>query len=232
MLDPAHLRARVLDTLRGREPLAGLWAALERRPRLTCFAAGGIVRDMLLDDPPRDVDLFIDGDEVAAFLDALDRQGELRRGPFGSPRFRPRPGAGYVDIIPIRTFHNGLWPCTDMKDVLNQFDFTCNAVAVDLHADVILDPQNGIRDARARVLRAVRFDYPDEPIAAGGPLSRPGVVWFRLLHYAASKRLDIEPVTLRWLHDNRHHLAQRTTFEETFFALHDDALAPLGDGRP
>lgn len=208
-----------------------MWRSLAGSPDLTCWLAGGVVRDVLLGEQPNDVDLFVDGPQTEAFLADLGRDGQVVRGPFGSPRWRPSDAAGYVDVIPIGAFRNGLWPCTDMKDVLNQFDFTCNAVAVNLRSDAVLDPVNGCRDARERTLRAVRFDYPDEPIAAGHALSRLAVLWFRLLHYAAHKRLVVEPVTARWLRDNAHHRAARDDFEATFFALHRDALSLL-DGDP
>jgi len=225
----AQLRYEVLDALARRERLDALRQALERSREMECWLAGGVVRDVLLGERPNDVDLFVNGPQIADFLADLAREGDLHSGPFGSPRWRPDIAGGYVDIIPIPAFRNGLWECADMTDVLNQFDFTCNAVAVSLRSEAVLDPQNGCRDARSGTLRAVRFDYPDEPIAAGSPLSRPAVLWFRLLHYAAHKRLEIEPVTRRWLRDHAHHRAALDDFETTFFDLHPDALALLGD---
>ena len=209
-------------------------ALLDRHPGVECFVAGGIVRDVLLGREPSfgDVDLFLDGDGVDALLADLGAHGALRTGPFGSPRWLPEGAQGYADIIPIRRFDNGLWPCEDMTDALNQFDFTCNAVAVDLRSRELLDPQNGRRDAARRVMRAVRFDFPPEPIARGAELLRPAVLWFRLLHYAAAKGLAIEPLTLAWLRAQRGYLELEPLYAETFAPLHPRALDPLRDARP
>ena len=109
--------------------------------------------------------MFLGGDSTDEILDVLESQGEMVTGPFGSPRWYPTHGTrSSWDLIPIATFWNGLWPCEDIVDVLNQFDFTGNAIAIDVRTGSVYDPQNGRRDMERRTMRAVRFDYPDEPI--------------------------------------------------------------------
>ena len=68
-----------------------------------------------------------------------------------------------------------------------------------------------------RIMRAVRFDYPDEPISSCCSLSRPSVLWIRLIHYAKVLKLEIEPVTIRWLLENSRYLSDVDQFGETFF---------------
>jgi hypothetical protein len=196
-----------------------------------CFVAGGVVRDVLLESPPlpSDVDLFVGGGEASHFIEDLAVEGTVRRGPFGSPRWTPAGDSSYADVIPIEDFYNGLWRCEGIVDALNQFDFTCNAVALDLRSGRIYDPQNGVRDARKRRLRAVRFDYPDEPIAPNVNLTRPAVLWFRLLHYAMARSLEIEPVTLSWLRASRSHLDSQALFSATLFPFDPRALAVLDE---
>lgn len=206
---------------------------LREHDGVACFVAGGVVRDLLLDLKPslKDVDLFLNGTGVDGFLDELRDYGEVGTGPFGSPRWMPQGAHCYADVIVIPRFDNGLWPCEDMIDALNQFDFTCNAVALNLRTREVFDPQNGTRDAARRIMRAVRFDYPREPIAPGSELLRPTVLWFRILHYAAAKHLTIEPVTLSWLRSQLEYLEFETVFAKTFFPLHQHAFAPLEDAR-
>jgi len=123
-------------------------------------------------------------------------------------------------VVPITRFFNGLWPCENITDVLNQFDFTANGVALDLRTGQFFDPQNGARDIGKRIMRAVRFDYPDQPIAPGIPLTRPEVVWFRILHYAEVLGLKIERATHQWLQANRCYEADAEQFVAPFFPLH------------
>jgi len=200
-------------------------------PGMDIYLAGGAIRDRLLgiDKPAKDIDLFVGARGVEGFLRELEQIGSLSRGPFGSPRWYPgREPACYADVIPIAGFYNGLWRCEDMRDVLNQFDFTGNAIAMDLRTGRLLDPVNGLRDLARRQMRAVRFDYPDEPINADCTLTRPAVVWLRMLHYAAACNLTIEPLTRAWLEAHASYRRDAAEFESLFFPLHPHALRRLG----
>lgn len=205
---------------------------MSRLPGLEVFLAGGSVRNIALEAyrDPRDFDFFLGGDGVQEALSLLEGSGELQTGPFGSPRWHPAVESDiYADIIPITFFYNGLWQCIDMVDALNQFDFTGNAVAVNLRTSAVLDPQNGIRDLQSRVMRGVRFDYPDEPISQHCLLSRPVVLWFRLLHYAVLLDLTIEPVTLRWLRAHRDYAQHIQAYQDVFEDVHPLYLETIDD---
>lgn len=133
---------------------------------LRVYLAGGVVRNVLMGIPsaPKDFDFFLHGTSVASAIDYLGRTGRLDATPYGSPRWYPTGCEGrYADLIPVADFAPGLWPCEDIVDVLDQFDFTANAVAYDLRTGDAFDPQNGARDAARRVMKMVRFDYPDGP---------------------------------------------------------------------
>ena len=223
--------ARVLDTLHGWVGYPYVHEAMECFPDLDVFLAGGVVRNSIQGSEiaPKDFDFFIDGASVSSAVEWFREKGNLSFGPFGSPRWYPGSSQGiYCDIIPIRRFLNGLWPCEDIVDVLNQFDFTGNAVAVDIRTGLWFDPQNGRRDIGRKIMRAVRFDYPDEPIVPRHPLSRPAVLWFRLLHYAQVLGWRIEPVTLRWLDANRAYRALGDVFASVFFEPNPGSFEPLG----
>lgn len=197
---------------------------------LDVYLAGGSLRDVLLkrDVGPKDFDFFLGGVGIEKVLTRLAVDGTVRSGPFGSPRWFPgEPGIAYCDVIPIEGFFNGLWKCEDIVDVLNQFDFTGNAVALHLRTGVLHDPQNGLRDLSHGVMRAIRFDYPDEPISASSNLTRPAVLWFRILHYAAALGFTIEPVTSEWIHRHSDFANQLDDFGATFFPLHSKALAAI-----
>ncbi len=188
---------------------------------LGVYVAGGVVRNVLMGNASvsKDWDFFLSGPSVSAAIEHFRRFGKLAVTPFGAPRWTPCEAASeYADLIPIANFVPGLWPCEDIVDVLNQFDFTANAVAFDLRTNRAFDPQNGARDAASRVMRMIRFDYPDGPYFPGATLDRNVVLWFRIVHYASRLGLAIEPLTRTWLlarGDQRHHAAG---FASQFFA--------------
>ena len=219
-MSPNYIHEQALTSLRTWSGYAEIADAMRRFPSVRIYLAGGIVRNIVAGIAAhiKDFDFFIEGAEAHAFLAHLDRHGRLTYGPFGSPRWRAGDGDPvYCDIIRITHFNNGLWRCQDIVDVLNQFDFTANAIALDLRDGAVSDPQNGMRDARDHRLRAVRFDYPDEPISHFTTLSRNAVLWARLQHYAAVLHFDIEPVTQRWLDAHAHYAAELDEFAAVLF---------------
>jgi len=223
---------RVLDRFRSWSGYTALSVVMETFEDVEFFAAGGVVRDAYLNAPrtPKDFDIFLVGAGVNEVIADLARHGRMVSGAFGSPEWSPHAAPDTeCDVIPVDRFFNGLWRCRDMVDALNQFDFTGNAVAVDLRTGAVLDAQNGTRDLGERTLRAVRFDYPDEPIHPGAELSRNAVLWWRLVHYAHLCGLAVEPVTLRWLQAQRHHAACGDAFAHRFHDVNAMALAVLDE---
>jgi hypothetical protein len=229
MRDEREIYRHVIALLRA-STLGCAWLEISAEfSEVDVFLAGGSVRDVLLerDVDPKDMDFFLGGSGIEKVFTHLADTGTIRHGPFGSPRWFPTGTNVHCDVIPIQGFFNGLWKCEDILDVLNQFDFTGNAVAVHLRTGVVHDPQNGRRDLALRVVRGVRFDYPEEPIGRSIKLTRPAVVWFRILHYAATLDLTIEPVTLEWIRCHSHYAEQLNDFVGFFFPLHPKALAQI-----
>lgn len=195
-------------------------AALDRASSLNAYLVGGAMRDIYRSSrrQPKDFDFLISRHGSAGFLEDLASGGTVSRGPFGSPRWFPSDcGDRYADIIVLEDFDNGLWPCLDIKDALNQFDFTANAIAFDFRSSQIHDPQNGVRDATDSILRAVRFDFPDEPISPVLSLTRLSVMWIRFAHYAASLDLQVEEITRNWMIENLRHARHLEEFSKVFF---------------
>lgn len=189
-------------------------------PNLQIFLAGGVLRDLALNNgrPIRDFDLFFSGIETEKLVCFLAQKGSLKYGPFGSPRWQPsKHSQKYADIIPISGFNNGLRSCNDMFDVLSQFDFTVNAFAFNIRTSAFSSSPTVLLDQQNKIMRAVRFDYPDGPISDHCPLTRLCVLWFRLVHYAAELDLEIEPVTKEWLGNNIQYHAFKDEFCHYFF---------------
>lgn len=93
----------------------------------------------------------------------------------------------------ISRFYNGLWVCQNIVNVLNQFNFSGKAIAMDLRSKEFYDPMKGWTHLEHRIMRAIRFDYPEEQIKDVLRITRPAVVWFRILHYAAFLPLPSSP---------------------------------------
>ncbi len=221
MMDLSQLTQKVTDVCLAWPGFSIFSELMQVFPDLDIYLAGGVIRDIILDRQvsAKDFDFFLNGPRVDLALQHLGRYGRLTQGPFGSPRlFIDSNGCDYADVVPIDRFSNGLWPCEDIVDVLNQFDFTGNAIAFDLCSRRFFNPQNGCRDLERRILRAVRLDYPDEPIAAEHPLTRLAVLWFRLVHYAQVLDLEIEAITWDWILSHRAFVAERPVFTQCFFA--------------
>lgn len=190
------------------------------------FLAGGVIRDVLLGRAvkPRDFDFFVPEKVVNLMLPNLQKNGQLAAGPFGSPRWCPKAGEPYCDIVPIEQFDVGLGRCYNIIDVLKQFDFTGNAVAFDLRTQRFIDPLNGTYDLSRRIMRSVRFDYPAKPFAKGHTLTCRAILWFRILHYATILKLDIEARTRRWLKENDDCRTQYEWYSKLFLTSETGAL--------
>lgn len=183
------------------------------------FIAGGAVRDILLgNNNIKDVDLFIKKDVFNKFYEYFLTQGNLSKNPFGSYRWYPnseRPF--YYDIIIIEEFFNGLWACENIIDVLNQFDITVNAIAIDLNSKEFFNPQNGLLHIKQKILRGVRFDFPDIPLSDSILLSRNSILWFRLQHYSNKLGLSIDLLTSKWLESNSYRIKDISLFRQYFY---------------
>ena len=206
---------------------------IEEFSDLEVYLAGGSVRDVILDRQSqiKDVDLFVAGKSIENALRRLDDSGHLTQNPHGTPRWYPQIGTDeHFDFIPIQQFNNGLWKCENIVDVLNHFDFTGNALAFNLYSGQFHNPQNGLRDLTLRVIRSIRFDIPDEPFVPGQTLSRRALLWFRLIHYNAVLGFTIEPITYRWLMQNRGYINQAELYGSIFQPLHPKALERVRSG--
>jgi hypothetical protein len=228
LMDNRELGLRISELLNGWAGWDDFSRVLRRYSDFHVCVVGGSVRDILLQRqrPPKDFDFIVHGSDWSRAIEELGKTGELKRTPFGSPRWFPSGTDVYADIMNVKDW-NGLWPCENVIDCLNVFDFTANAIAYDLGKKDIYDPQNGRRDINRRQIRAIRFDWPDNSISSTLPLSRSAMLWYRLLHYAQKLDLKIEPVTFRWLTEHRHYLSWKAEFSLHFFEPQLDLLSQM-----
>lgn len=184
------------------------------------FVAGGVARDYICNKNTikGDIDLFVSEIGYNTLLELPNKYGLKVVNQYGSYRWFPNQNDSfYYDLIKINDFDQGLWKCSDIVDALNQFDITANAIAFDLHDGLFFNPVNGARDARMKIIKAVRFDFPEIPVSPDIPIARNSVLWFRYNHYAVKLNYHIEPVTKKWLIQNDYRMKDIDTFSKHFF---------------
>uniref|UniRef100_E6Q5P4 Poly A polymerase head domain-containing protein n=1 Tax=mine drainage metagenome TaxID=410659 RepID=E6Q5P4_9ZZZZ len=191
---------------------------LEAFEKFECFLVGGAIRNIALGcSAPKDFDFIFVGEEADDVIAALSRAGNVVRGSLGSPCWiGKRHDKQSADLISITSFDQGFGSCNTVLCALSQFDFTGNALALNLGEGTLLNPYYGYEDLRRKKMRVMRFDYPDEPIRPHIALTWRAAVWFRILHYAAKLNLEIEPATLDWLVANEDCFKQYEKYCQVF----------------
>jgi poly(A) polymerase len=123
------------------------------------WIVGGTVRDALLGRPLRDLDLAVAGDPsraARAISAALGGPAFQLSEEFGAWRVVLRDEAFTVDVAPLQ---GG----TIEADLANR-DFAANAIAVPLAGGDPIDPQHGIADIDAKLLRVLPGAYERDPL--------------------------------------------------------------------
>ena len=172
------------------------------------YEVGGAVRDRLLTGQPRshDRDYLVTGISYDDLSRILRKHGQVNLvgRSFGVIKYTE-----YRDDRPVthdislpRTEHStgvghkDFEVCYDasltIEDDLVRRDFTINAMALELGADVIIDPLGGQTDLKNRVIRMVYPDsFRDDPLRM-----------LRAVQFAARFEFDIEPETLAAMRAN------------------------------
>lgn len=151
------------------------------------YLIGGTVRDVLLNLPPKDIDLTCKGARDIAYNLANYRNASIvpmEKKPH-TPCYRIVDRAdsrNYIDIAEMRG--------ETIYDDLMQRDFTINAIAVEVKRDGgiagTVDPLNGSQDIRHKIIKSVRHDaFISDPLRI-----------LRAFRFSAVLNFDIEPSTL------------------------------------
>ncbi len=142
------------------------------------YTVGGTVRDDLLGEPRKDVDLLVAGLPQQTLIRLLRQHGrvQLIGRAFGMIKFLPRRWDGPpIDIALPRTevstgtghrdFEVSFDHTLPIETDLGRRDFTINALAIDLETEQVIDPFDGRRDLDQRLLRQVSVRaFPEDPL--------------------------------------------------------------------
>ncbi len=203
-----HQLIHTLEARIAAEPLEALRSvvALAIERRLRPYLVGGPVRDLLLGQSPRDIDIVVEGDALGLAAAAGQATG-LRVGlhrPFGTATLT---GARFtIDLVTARKeryARPGALPSVEpsnLTDDLLRRDFTINAMALALagpEAGTIVDPSGGRDDLDGRLVRVLHDQsFADDPTRL-----------MRAARYAARLRFALEPHTRRLIDRDRGGLA-------------------------
>jgi len=162
------------------------------------FIVGGCVRDAIMNQAIKDIDIVVDGLSMDAIKELLKHYGasSIVGQSFAVIKFRPDYHAGEdFDIaVPridrkIGTGHKGFEVYTEgltIKDDLQRRDFTVNSIAVNVKTGEVLDPFNGRQDIESKILRATnKRAFVDDALRI-----------IRAIQFASRFHFDIESNTL------------------------------------
>lgn len=145
-------------------------------PNANIYAVGGAVRDILLNKIPKDIDYVVVGTTPQIMLDSSFIQVgsdfpvflDQNNNEYALARTERKTGDGY------HGFETVYDPSITLKDDLYRRDLTINSFAVHVdnweefkktkNTDLIIDPFNGIRDLKNRVLRHISQAFCDDPV--------------------------------------------------------------------
>lgn len=185
------------------------------------YVCGGCIRDYIINGSGgKDIDIFVNcsKEELRMLVDYLEIYGHVVFGQYGSPRFYFNTNEEhYIDIVPFYNFVVSPNPIQTIDNLLENFDFTANAIGLNIKTGVIHDPVQGIADIKNHVLRAVRLDFPEKPVSEDICLSAVSVFWFRILHYQNKLGFDFEKQTKEWIIDNAYRIRDLEMFKKYFF---------------
>ncbi len=220
-----RLRVQLLSALP--TPTRTALDALSAATRGDVYAAGGVVRDALLDRPIVDLDLVLEDDAIAAARRAFPGERLVLHA-----RFRTASvviAGTRIDITTARreTYARvaalpAVVPAADIADDMRRRDFSINAMALRLSgAAALIDPCGGATDLERRAIRVLHErSFIDDPTRI-----------FRAIRYGARLTFEIEPGTARLLREGLSGIdalsAERLRRELALIIREENAAAAL-----
>ncbi|MGD0279888.1 MAG: CCA tRNA nucleotidyltransferase [Smithella sp.] len=215
-----HRYDYILNNFINKACLNNVLSIISEYDNLDIYIAGGCIRDLIINEHRKihDFDLFINGSEllIEKFLARLCSVGKLTNGPFGAPRLYFKDTI-YWDIVPFYKFVVSNHEIRDINDLLMNFDFTANAIALDIKTRNLINPLNGIKDIESKILRATHFNFPEKNVSDNIKLSTLSVFWFRLVHYQSYLNFKFDNRTMDWIILNKYRINDIELFKKHFF---------------
>ena len=176
------------------------------------YAVGGYVRDLVRGIPSEEVDILVARHPLEEIIDKIRPHGkvDLVGKSFGIIKFTVK-GKTYDVALPRRdapktvaiTGHKDFIISADpdlpIEKDLERRDFRCNSMALRLSDDALIDPFEGTRDTRARIIRPTNPSaFPEDPLRVLRVARFASVLEFKVdpAIYEITKEIDLSGLSV------------------------------------
>lgn len=178
------------------------------------YLVGGAVRDILLGVTPKDYDYCVTGLSVSEFQELFPK-AFLRGKDFPVFDMEGTEFALARRERKVKEGHNGFTMDIDKSltivDDLIRRDITINSIAIDVLTDEKIDPFNGIKDIKDRIIRATSEAFSEDPLRV-----------YRVARLAAQLGFEVDIETLNMMKGLKEELSSLSA--ERIFAEFRKAL--------
>jgi len=169
-----------------------------------CYAIGGVVRDLILNKPNKDIDLIVRNVSIDVLVAKLQKFGKVDvvGKSFGVIKFVDRDGVDYDIALPRTETKNdsggyrGFDVQSDqnlpIEDDLSRRDAKFNAMAININTGKFIDPLGGLEDIEKKQISAANATaFSEDPLRM-----------LRIIGFASRFGFTIEPQTMQMIKDN------------------------------
>ncbi len=181
------------------------------------YAVGGYVRDLVMGTPSEDVDILIVHHSSEDIIQKLTPHGnvDLVGKSFGVIKFTinrktydialPRKDApSQARVRGHKDFLISADPGLPIEKDLERRDFRCNSMALRLLDGRLIDPFDGVKDVRARIIRLTNPNaFPDDPLRVLRVARFSSVLGFSVepTIYEASREIDLRSLSVERINE-------------------------------
>lgn len=174
------------------------------------YAVGGVVRDLILNKPNKDIDLIIRNLPIDKLIKELQKFGKVDvvGKSFGVLKFIDSDGLDYDIALPRREKPTGEGgyhgfdiqsdPNLSIEDDLSRRDAKFNAMAINLKTGKFIDPLGGLDDIENNQISAANSEaFSDDPLRM-----------LRIVGFASRFGFTIEPNTMKMIQNNASRIKE------------------------
>jgi len=170
------------------------------------YIVGGCVRDGFLNKSIKDIDIVVEKISIDLLIEILEEFGkvDLVGESFSVIKFKPfrYEGESFDIAVPrvdrkISEGHKGFEVVTENVTVLEDLkrrDFTINSMCINILTRELLDPFNGLKDLKNKIIRATDVNaFIEDPLRM-----------YRAIQFSARFNFKVEFTTKKLMKDNAH----------------------------
>jgi len=174
------------------------------------YVVGGVVRDLILNKPNKDIDLVVGKVPIDTLISHLQKFGKIDvvGKSFGVLKFIDKDGTDYDIALPRKEQptgeggYRGFDVQSDenlpIEDELIRRDAKMNAMAINLNTGKFIDPLGGLEDIKNKEISAANPEaFSDDPLRM-----------IRMISFASRFGFTIEPETMKMIKDNASRIKE------------------------